>query len=138
MYLTGYAITVVPFFFLPFLLLCPAPPSLQHSPLLSSCPWAIHTSSLASPFPILFLISPYPYFVSTNYAYSLYIPCTFSSILPLPFPAFNPPCDAHFCVQFCTCSNCLFLFFLGSVDSSEFVIILLFIVLIVFFLDKSL
>ena len=38
-------------FFLPFNLLCPA------SPHPSSRPWVVHISSLASPFPILFLTS---------------------------------------------------------------------------------
>ena len=43
----------------------PAIPPLQ--PLLSSCPWAVHISSLASPFPILFWTS-LAYFVPENYA----------------------------------------------------------------------
>ena len=51
-----YAITFVSFF-LPFNVLYPAPHSLQYPPH-SSCPWVIHVSSLASPFPILFLTSP--------------------------------------------------------------------------------
>ena len=53
-----YAVTLVPFF-PPFVPLCPAPPpstSIPHA--LSSCPWVVHISSLASPFPILFLTSP--------------------------------------------------------------------------------
>ena len=46
--------------------------SLQYSYLPSSCPWIVHIRSLASPFPILFLTSPY--FVPTIYAsYSLYL-----------------------------------------------------------------
>ena len=47
-------------YFLPLIPLLPAPPpTLQHPPpQLSSCPWVAHISSLASPFPILFLISP--------------------------------------------------------------------------------
>ena len=50
----------------------PLSPSTQQPPL-SSCPWVIHISSLASPFPILFLTS-HVYFVPTNYAsYSLYL-----------------------------------------------------------------
>ena len=69
-YFIDYTITVAPIFSL-----CPPPSSTIHSlwkcPL-SSCPWVMHISSLASPFPILFLTSPY--FVPTNYAsYSLYL-----------------------------------------------------------------
>ena len=57
MYFTDYAITIVPFF-LPFIPLHPAPPLPSAFPIpLSSCPWVIHISSLASPFPILFLTS---------------------------------------------------------------------------------
>ena len=74
-----YAITVVPFFppLFPFAL-NPAPPAFPH---FSSCPWAIHISSLASPFPVLFLTSSYC--VPTIYAsYSLCL----SLLLPPPSP----------------------------------------------------
>ena len=65
----------------------------QALPHLSSGSWVIHISSLASTFPILFLLSP-AYFVLTIYiTYSLYL----SSIFPPPPPADNPPCDLHFC-----------------------------------------
>ena len=48
----------------------PVPPI--SAPPLSSCPWVVHISSLASPFPILFLT--FPYFVPTIYAScSLYL-----------------------------------------------------------------
>ena len=48
----------------------PLPPALPH---VSSCPWVVHRSSLASSFPILFLTSPV-YFLPTSYAsYSLYL-----------------------------------------------------------------
>ena len=66
-----YAITVVPF--PPFTPVHPAhllPPTFLPY---SSCPWFIHTCSLASTFPILFLPSP-AYFPPTIYAtYSLYL-----------------------------------------------------------------
>ena len=70
-YFVDQAITVVPFFS-PFYFLTPFLPSF---PYLSSCPWVIHISSLASPFPILFLTSP----------------CLFSTyhlcfLFPIPFP----------------------------------------------------
>ena len=60
---------------------------------LSSCPWAIHVSSLASPFPILFLTSSYLF---CTYHLCYLFPVPFPSILPLPFPAENPQCDLHF------------------------------------------
>ena len=57
-------------------------------PPLSSCPWIVHTSPLASPFPILsltFLCLLAP----TNYvSYSQYL---------FLLPTDNPPCDLHFC-----------------------------------------
>ena len=64
--------------FLPFIPLCPVSLPHPHSPL-GSCPWVVHVSSLASPFPILFLTSPY--FVPTIYAS---YPCSFS-------PTAHPP-----------------------------------------------
>ena len=100
-------------------------------------PWVIHISSVSSLFPILFLIYPCLF-------------CTYSLcfLFPVPFPPFSPfPLITLYVISI---SVILFLFqwfaqfafvsvFLGSVvDSCEFVVILLFIVLIFFFLDKSL
>ena len=137
MYFIDYAVTVLPFF-LPFIPLCPViplPPSFPH---VSSCPWVVHGSSLASPFPILFLTSPV-YFVSTIYAsYSLYL---FSHCPPLCLPTDNPPCDLHFCESVPVLFVCLvFVFvFLGLVvESYKFIVILLFIFLIFFFFDEFL
>ena len=93
--------------FPPFIPLCPAHPFPPAFPApFSSCPWVVHISSLASPFPILFFTSP----------------CLFSTyrlchLFPVPFssssPADSPPCDLHFCdfvpvlvvclVRFCLC-----------------------------------
>ena len=70
-YFIDYAITVVLFFlpFLPFYPLPLLPPAFPH---LTSCPWVIHISSWASPFPILFLT--FPSIFCTIYAsYSLYL-----------------------------------------------------------------
>ena len=73
----------------------------------------------------------------------LLILCTFPP-LPFHFPTDNPPCDLHFCDSVPVLVVCLVHFwfcfhFLGSVvDSCEFVVILLFIVLIIFFSGKSL
>ena len=75
----------------------------------------------------------------------LILPCTFPLHSSLPPPHWNPSVWCPF-LWFCSCSGCLlnfcfhcFSFLLGSfVDSCEFVVILLFIFLIFFFLDKSL
>ena len=92
-----------------FLPLYPPPPSTpipSSNRLLSSCPWATHLSSLASPFPILFLTSPV-YFVPAN----LYlIPVPFPPFSPLPLPADNFPCDLHFCDSAHVLVVCLVLF----------------------------
>ena len=60
---------------------------------LSSCPWVVHTSSLSSLFPILFLTSPHLF-----YAYQLYFffPVPFPPIPSFPLPTEIPPCDVHF------------------------------------------
>ena len=116
----------------------PLPPAFHP---LGSCPWVGHISSLASIFLILFLTSP-AYFVAIIYAsYSLYLPHP-----PSLFPTDNSPCDLHFCesvsvlvfclIHFCFCF--CFVFWGSFVDSCEFVVILLFIFLIFFFLDKPL
>ena len=112
----------------------PLPPAF---PTLSSCPWVVHVSSLASPFPILFLTSP-----------CLFCACQLCFLFPVPFPPFssfplpadNPPNDLHLYHSVPVLVVCLVCFcFLNSVvDSCEFVVILMFIVLIFFFLNKSL
>ena len=72
--------------------------------------------------------------------FMLLIPCIFPPILPSPIN--NPPYDLHCCDSvpvLVVCLVWLFVCFLGSVvNSCKFVVILLFIVLILFFLDKSL
>ena len=112
-YLIDYAITVVPF--PPFIPLHPAHPLPPTFPRFSSCPWVVHTSSLASLFPILFLTSPV-YFLPTIYAslgsqasaqstepcqpgphLCFLVPVPFTPFSPLPLPSDNPPCDLHFC-----------------------------------------
>ena len=81
-------------FFLPFIPLCPETPLPPAFPYLSSCPWVIHISSLASPLPILFLTYPCLF-----YAYHLcfLFPVPFSPISPLPLPTDNSPYVLHFC-----------------------------------------
>ena len=119
--------------FVPFHLLTPLPPAI---PPLSSCPWAVHISSLASPFSILFLTSPCLY---CTYKLCFLIPLPFPPFSPFLLPADNSPSDLHIYDSVPVVVVCLVCFcFLDSVvDSCEFVVILTFIVLI-FFLSKSL
>ena len=80
-YFNGYAMIVVHFF--PLYSPLPWDPLPIASPPVSSCLWVIHISSLAPPFPILFLPPPVS-FVPTNYAsYSLYF---FTPFSPLTLP----------------------------------------------------
>ena len=110
-YFIYYAIIVVPVFFSPLFSSALHTLSHQNSPhLLSSCPWVIHISSLASTFPTLFLTSPC--------LFSTYHLCyLFSAPFPCPTPLLiTPPCDLHFCgsisvlvvclICFCFCFRC--------------------------------
>ena len=127
---------VVPLFFSPLFLFALHHPSQHHSPNL--CPRIVHISSLASPFPILFLTSPRLFY---TYHLCLLFPVLFPSH-PHHLPTDNPPCDPHFCDSVPVVVVCLVCFgfcFRFSCCFCEFVIILLCIVLIFFFfLDKSL
>ena len=79
-YFIFYAVTVGHFFPLSFITLCPVSPTLPSAfSHLSSCPWVVHISSLASPFPILFLIFPCLF-------------CTYHLcfLFPVPFPPLSP------------------------------------------------
>ena len=83
--------------FSPFIPLCPAYPLPTAFPSFSSCPWAVHISSLASTFPKLFLPSPCLF---STYHLCFLFPVHFPPFSPLPLPADNPPCDLHFCDSF--------------------------------------
>ena len=134
-YFVDYAIIVFPIFpsLSPLHPAYPLPPAFLP---FSSCQWVIHISSLASPFPILFLTSPC---VFCTYQLCFLFPVPFPLFSPLHLPVDNPPCDLHFGDTIPVLVVCLVVFVLGLVvDSCEFVVILLFIVLIFFFLDKSL
>ena len=104
---------------------------------LSSCPWVIHISSLAFPFLILFFTSPC-LFCTYHLCFLFLVP--FPPCSRLLFPTENSLCDLHFCDSVPVLLVCsVHFFFLGQVvDSCEFVVILLFIFLIIFFfLDNS-
>ena len=126
-------------FFL-FIPLCSAPPFQPAFPHLSSCPWVIHISSLASPFPILFLTYPC-LFCTYHLCFLFLVPFLHSSPFPsllITLPVISIPLVLFLFQLF---AQVVFVFvFLGSVvDSCEFIVLLLFIFLIIFsFLDKSL
>ena len=133
-----YNIIDVPFFFSPLSpsALYPPPPAF---PVLSSGPWVVHTSSLASPFPILFLTSSCLFCTSKL---CFLIPAPFPPFSPFPLPGDNPPNDLHIynsvpVLVVCLVSFC-FCFVDSVVDSCEFVAILMLVALIFFSLDKSL
>ena len=108
-------------FFLPFIPLCPIqhhPPALL-PPTLSSCPCVVHIISWASPFLTLFLTSPC-LFCAYELCFLFSVP--FPSILPLPFPNDNPPCDLHVCDSVPVLVVC-FCFLGSAVESYEFVAI---------------
>ena len=83
-----------PNFFLPFISLRPVLPLTPPFPHLSLCSWVIPVSSLASPFPILFLTSPCLFY---TYQLCFLFPVPFPWFSPFPLPTGNPPCDLHFC-----------------------------------------
>ena len=126
--------------FSPFIPLCPAHPLLPALPPLSSCPWVIYISSLASTFPILFLSSPCLF--STYHLFYLFsVPFPHSPSSPCPLVTLHVISISVILFLFQVLAQFVFSFgfVLGSVvDSCEFVVILLFIVLIFFFLGKSL
>ena len=111
------------------------PHSLWQSPppTLSSCSWVMHVSSLATPLPMLFLTS---FCLFSTYQFILLTPFTIPPIPADPHPGCHPSVLRIYesVSVLLVCSVC----FLDSVvDSCEFNAILLFIVLIFFFLNKS-
>ena len=92
-YFIDYTVTVDPFFlpFIPLHTAHPLPPSFHP---LSSCPCVVHISSLASPFPMLFLTS---LCLFCTYHLCFLFPVHFPPFYPLSFPTVKPPCDPHFC-----------------------------------------
>ena len=105
-YFIDYAITVVPF--PPFLPHHPAPfipPAFP--PHLNSCPWVVHISSLASPFPLLFLTS---FCLFCTYHLCFLFPVPFPPLSTFFLPTDNPPCYLHLCDSVSILVVCLVLF----------------------------
>ena len=88
------------------LLPCTPPATTIPTPL-SSCPWVVHISSLASPFPILFLTSPCLFHI---FNVSFLFPVPFPSFTPHLLPVDNPPCDLYFCESVVILVVCLIYF----------------------------
>ena len=94
--------------FLPFTPLHLAHPLSSTVSPYSSCPWVILISSLASPFPTLFLPSPC-LFSTYHLCYLFSVP--FLPLSPSQSPIDNPPCDLHFCDSVPVLVVCLVLVF---------------------------
>ena len=77
-----------------FPLLDSSPTSIPPTPAFSSCPWVIHISSLASPFPKLFLTSPC---LLCTYHLCFLFPALFPPFSSFLLSPDNAPCDPHFC-----------------------------------------
>ena len=126
-----------------FFFLCPLHPLPSFPPAITSNPLVhvheFYVCSLASPFLTLFLTPPCLF---CSYQLSFLIHTSLPPLSSFPLPADNSGNDAHNydAVRFLVVCLVYFCFyFLDSlVDSCEFVVILMFIVLIFFFLNKSL
>ena len=94
-----------------------------------------HISSLATPFPIPYFISAWLF---SNYLLVLVNPLTSSPILPQCLPSDNDQNVLHLHESVSVLLVCLVCFLDSIVDRYVFIAILLFIVLILFFLNKSL
>ena len=137
-YFIDYAVTVVPTFFYLFSFLPSTPPSIQQLPprfMSMGHAYKFFGFSISYILPNLPLCILYLSVMLRN-------PCACSPIFALLLPTDNGPYDLHFCDSVPVLVVCLvwlcFRFLDSVVDSCHFVVILLFIVLIFFFLNKSL
>ena len=112
----------------------PSTPISLQSPHRCSCPWVIRVISLAAPFPIMFFTS-HGYSVTTYLYFLIPSPLHPFSDTFLPSGNDQTPLCVHDSVSVLVCLVC----FLDSIVNRYVLItILLFMVLIFFFLDKSL
>ena len=79
------------------------PHSLRQSPYHCSCPWVMHISALATPFPKPYFTSPWLFY---NYIFVLLNPLTSSLIPSNPSPTWQPSKHPLY-PWFCLCSSCL-------------------------------
>ena len=131
LYFMDYAITVVPIF-PPVTTSTQCPQSLRQSLHHCSCPWIICVSSSAPPFPILYFTSPWLF---CDYLFVLLNPLHSSPILPhhLPSGNYQDALCIHDSVTVLICLVC----FLDSVVDRYVFIALLFLIVLIFFLNKS-
>ena len=92
----------------------PSNPLPSSNPLLSSCPQVIHISSLASPFPILFLTSPCLF---CTYQLCFLFPAPFPPFFPFTLLDDNPPNGLHIYDSVPVLVVCLVCFLDSVVDS---------------------
>ena len=122
-----------------FFPLCPPPPSIPYSlsqcPHHCSCPWVMHISSLAPPFPTLYFISPWLF---SNYLFVLLTALTSSPISLHPLPSGNHQNTLCICDSVSVLLVCLVCFLNSVVDRYVFTAILFIVLMIFFFLNKSL
>ena len=133
LYFIDYALTVVLNF--PPLPPPPSTPTLSgNPPHHCSCSWIMHIGSLATPSPILYCTAPWLF---CNYLFVFLNPLISSPIPLHPHPIWQPSkCCVHDSVSVPLVFLVCFLDLI--VDRYVFFVILLFIVLIFFFLNKSL
>ena len=108
--------------------------SLRQHPHHCACPWVLCVTSLAAPFPILYFTSPWLF---CNHLFVLLNPLTFSPIPPHHL-LFGNHQNALYIHDSDSVLVCLVCFLDSIVDKYVFFDILLSIVLIFFFLNKSL
>ena len=120
-----------------FFLLYSLPPNVPYSLKQSfhhcSCPWVMHISSVATPFPILYFITPW---LLCNYLFVLLYPLTSSPLPPQPSGNHQNALCTHDSVS--VVLVCLVCFLDSTVERYVFIAILLFLVLIFFSLNKPL
>ena len=135
MYFIDHAIILVPIF-------TPLPPppialhSLRQSPQNCSCPWVMYIiRSLATPSPVLYFISPWLFcnYLSVFLFLSLLHPFSYT---PLPSGNHQNALCIHYSISVLLIFLVCFLDLI--VGRYAFIAILLFVVLILFFLNKSL
>ena len=120
-----------------------APPSLSIPHSLGNCsrhhcwcPWVIHTNSLATPFPMLYLTSPWLFY---NYLFVVFNPLTSHPSPHTPLLSSNHPNVLHIHDSISVLLLCLVCFLDSIIDRCAFYAILLFMILMFFFfLSKSL
>ena len=121
--------------FVPFCPTLPSNPySLKASPHHCSCPWVMRVSPSATSFSILY----FTFHGNSVTTYLCLIPSSLHPFSHIPFPSGNHQNPLHIHDSVPVLLVCLVCFLHSIVDRHIFFAILLFIILILFFLNKSL